>query len=225
MKEVLISQSWTRLDSGNPKLDIEALCSMPRLQSIYAETLRLYTSLFALRSNPHGTLELGDFKIPRDELVAVDSRCSAMDSNVWNTGSNTKFGNREELHPVNHFWAERFLVYAEDPNSGPLRFNQLGQNKAFDSASSSHIGTEGPQFTTDGLAGAWLPYGGGNRQCPARNFAKREIIVGYALLFSMLEIELLEVDGEGPRKPDMKYYGLGTLPPKGKVPFRFRRRE
>lgn len=76
----------------------------------------------------------------------------------------------------------------------------------------------------EGLSGAWLPFGGGSRQCPGRNFAKQEIILSFALIATMFDIELLEGTKKDSMQPDMKYYGLGTLPPKGKVPFRIRRR-
>ena len=199
-------------------MDIESLCGMPILQSMYAETLRLYISLFALRSAAHGDFNLGNFTIPRDELLAVDSRVAAMDKNVWKEGA----------HPVGQFWAERFLVYPDDPQSGPLRFNPskptTGPPTATEAASSHSVDKQGRHFTLDGLASAWLPFGGGTRQCPGRNFAKQEIILSFAVIFSMLEIELVDADKVEPPKPDMKYYGLGTLPPKTKVPFRVRRR-
>ena len=220
LEEIVTSQDWSSLDS-NPTMKIESLCNKPLLQSMYAETLRLYTSLFTLRSSSHGTLDVANFTIPKDELLAVDSRVSAMDSSIWNTGS-TKL-DCEGLHPLSKFWAERFLVLPGDPKSGPVRFNP-SKPKGPCPEFSSHLHDRDPHFTMDGLAGAWLPFGGGNRQCPGKSFAKNEVILGFAIVFSMLDIELLSLNDVGARKPDMKFYGLGTLPPKGKVPFRFRRR-
>jgi cytochrome P450 len=224
--EVLTSQSWSQL-STNSSMDIESLCNMPILQSMYAETLRLYTSLFALRSAPHGDFNLGNFTIPKDELIAVDTRVGAMNRSIWNVGD------AQSPHPIDQFWAERFLVYPDDPKSGPLRFNSSKPKafappaEAFDPSHPNNNG-KGPQFTMDGLSGAWFPFGGGTRQCPGRNFAKQEIILSFALMFSKLDIELLgDADSAvnvRARKPNMKYYGLGTLPPRGKVPFRIRRR-
>jgi cytochrome P450 len=227
MTEVIESQSGCTLDI-NTTTQIDSLCRKPLLQSMYAETLRLYTSLFSLRSASHTSFGLGDFQIPKDELVAVDSRVAAMNASVWNTGAPTADADAYAPHPLNCFWAHRFLVFPDDPTSGPLRGHPT-KPKAFvpGSSASSHDNKGGttPRFTTAGLSGAWVPYGGGNRQCPGRNFAKLEIIVGFAIVLSTLEIELLDHQNHERRKPDLKYYGLGTLPPKGKIPFRVRRRE
>ncbi|KAL8748110.1 MAG: hypothetical protein Q9190_000072 [Brigantiaea leucoxantha] len=189
---------------------------------MYAETLRLYTSLFALCSASHGDFDFRNYAIPKDELIAVDSRVSAMDSIFWDTGSTITDSN--EPYPLNQFWSARFLVHPDRPNSGPLRFDH-SKAKVPIPKPLTHFDSKGAHFTMDGLAGAWLPYGGGNRQCPARNFAKQEIILGFAITLSMLDIELLGSGATEPRQPDMRYYGLGTLPPKGKVRFRVRRRE
>ncbi|KAL9012222.1 MAG: hypothetical protein Q9173_003000 [Seirophora scorigena] len=218
LEEIITSQSWTGLHPS-PTINTEALCNMPVLQPMYAETLRLYTSLFALRSAAHGDLNINSFTIPRDELIAVDSRVCAVDSDTWNTGSKEKAG---AYHALNQFWAERFLVHPGDPHSGPLRFSHSGKKIA--RPESSNDPGKGPQFLMDGLAGAWILFGGGNRQCPGRNFAKQEIIIGFTLVLSMLDLELSSPDKDGIRKPNLRYYGLGTLPPKGKVPFRVRKR-
>lgn len=226
LTEVAESQSRITPDM-NASTRIDSLCSIPLLQSMYAETLRLYTSLFSLRSASHASFTFCDFKIPKDELVAVDSRVAAMDSNAWNTGTLT--ADADTPHPLNRFWAERFLVFPDDPTSGPLRVDPAAKAQMpvpeSSAAPHSHNGKASPRFSMDGLAGAWVPYGGGNRQCPGRNFAKQEIIMGFAIVLSTLEIELADKETHERRNPDMKYYGLGTLPPKGTIPFRVRRRE
>ena len=216
LDEIATYQSLSLLPR-NPSVNVETLCRVPILQSMYAETLRLYTSLFSLGSAIHGNFKLGNHTILQGQLIAVDSRVSAMDNRVWNTGASD---GKEEPYPLDLWWAERFLVNPNDPNGGPVRPHA---SKDPDPAS-PQLGDDRRRFTTEDLAGAWTPYGGGPRQCPGRTFAKQEIIVAFALVFSTLEIELLDATSKGPVKPNMKYYGLGTLPPEAKVPLRMRKK-
>ncbi|KAL8636074.1 MAG: hypothetical protein Q9228_006491 [Teloschistes exilis] len=209
------------IDHGNLSLKVESVCNVPILQSMYAETLRLYTSLLSLRSATHGDFTLDGFTIPRHELIAVDSRVTAMDKIIWNTRADE--GKEEGPLPLDCFRAEIFLVYPQDPASGPLRGGQSDQQMR-PTTSAHNTNCNSLRFTTEGLGGVWIPYGGGSRQCPGRNSAKQEIIVGFALLLPKYEIELVDVDKRGTVKPDLRYYGLGTLPPRMKTPFRIRRR-
>ena len=64
-------------------------------------------------------------------------------------------------------------------------------------------------FLLERVEGLWMPYGG-MKKCPDRQLAKQEI------LLSTFDIELC---GTNPSAliVDMKYYGLGTLLPKGKA--------
>ena len=229
----------SRTTTLNPTSAIESLCSKPYLQSIYAETLRLYTSLFALRSVAHEDMLLGKWRIPEGKLIAVDSRVAHMNHEVWNTGSKVSAPkhsdedeDREGSHPLSRFWAERFLEYPSEPTSGPLSLRFRATKPRLSASSTfqlppSHLmrsSPNSPNFTMEGLSGAWLPFGGGSRQCPGKNFAKMEIILSIAEILGNLEIELTADEGKGYATPDMKYYGLGTFPPKGKVRARIRRR-
>ncbi|KAA6413107.1 MAG: cytochrome P450 [Lasallia pustulata] len=82
--------------SGDRALTIESLCSNPLLQSVYAEILRIYTSLFALRSAAHEDFKLGEWSIYKDELIATVLE-------------------EEEPYPLSQFWAAKFLKYPDDP--------------------------------------------------------------------------------------------------------------
>ncbi|KJZ69546.1 hypothetical protein HIM_11059 [Hirsutella minnesotensis 3608] len=97
--------------------------------------------------------------------------------------------------PLREFDAERFLVASD----------------------------KGQQFNQDGLSGLWIPFSGGDRMCPGRHILKLEIFITFACLFLRYEIraKASEVDGV---KCDMKYQGLGALPPDRRVPFRIRRK-
>ena len=77
---------------------------------------------------------------------------------------------------------------------------------------------ERPSFSLDNLGGAFIPYDCGLNICPGRNFAKQEIMLSFAMLYTRFDIELCII-----RKvkinADMRYYGHGTPPPKGMVSF------
>ena len=78
-----------------------------------------------------------------------------------------------------------------------------------------------PIFTTEGLHGIFLPYGGGQNTCPGRHFAKQEILLTVAALTSYFDIELLGAE----TKESYRFFGTGVLGPKGKTRFRLRRRQ
>ena len=203
------------------QFDITKLCSGPLLQSIYAETLRLRVAIIITRTPERSDYKLGEWIFPKDELIGISSRTAAMDEELWN------FGTVGNPHLLNEFWSDRFLIYPNDANSGPLKKRTLQADEKKITTTESLTGKETqepPRFSTEGLSGAWIPYGGGQRMCPGRHFAKQEIIASFAMLCTAYDIELRTEKGSKP-EPDMSYFPFGGLPPKGKTPFRIRRRQ
>ena len=98
-----------------PNFDLTKLCSGQLLQSSYAETLRLYMAVGLMRIPSHKVYILGKWRFPQDHLIVMSSRTAHHNEESWNTGT------QEEPHPLNTFWANRFLVYPNDPTSGPLK--------------------------------------------------------------------------------------------------------
>jgi len=144
-----------------------------------------------------------------------------MDEEVWNTGTD------KDPHPLEDFWSDRFLIYPNNPSSGPLKKHTQPQAKNSLNTTATPIAQEThgpPKFSLEGLSGAWVPYGGGQRMCPGRHFAKQEMIATFAMLCTAYDIELRTEEGFKP-EPDLTYFPFGGLPPKGKIPFRIRRRE
>lgn len=199
-------------------LDIDMLCSRPLLQSIYAETLRLRVALFVTRTPENEAFSLGEWKLPPDETVVLSSRTGAMNPHVWNAGTPVN------PHPLDTFWADRFLIYPNDPMSGPARKDVVlvEDNHGGSTPEVKSLETE-PRFSLEGVAGGWIPYGGGQRMCPGRHFAKQEIIGTLALLLTHYEIELREPTNGVP-ECDMRFFPFGGLPPTKEIPFRMRRR-
>lgn len=128
------------------------------------------------------------------------------DKTVWNEGANGE-------HDVEDFWPDRFIVYPNDPYSGPRKP---------DATKSKSTKVKKPTFTADPVNGSFIPYGGGQKMCPGRFYAKQEALGALAMFLSRFDIELIE---NKPIVPDLSYFPMGILPPKGKYPARLRRRK
>lgn len=211
-----------------PELDINKLGHLPLLQSLYAETLRLRAAVAIVQSAEFGDFKFREWIFPKDKLLVISSRISHMNQDAWNTGI-------DNAHPVNTFWAERFLVFPDDPTSGPLKkthktatadttsfINKGHRCSAEPSAEENRYKTA--KFSIGGLAGTWIPYGGGPGMCPGRHFAKQIIMLASAMMFTAFEVELRTGENWTP-EADLRYDGLGVSPPKGAIPCRIRKRQ
>ena len=126
------------------RFNITKLCDSTLLQSMYAEVLRTRIAVAATRTPLNTDFKLGQWLFPKGELIVMPSSTSGMNKALWNTGG------PGDPHPLNKFWAERFIVYPDDPTSGPMR-NPPPRTEKLD----------GPEFSMKGMSGAWTPYGGG----------------------------------------------------------------
>ncbi|KAI1173338.1 cytochrome P450 [Nemania sp. FL0916] len=191
--------------------DLKALQNMPLLESAYAETLRLYVKTWVMVSSAHDDVDLGRWRLPRGCIGVINSDVSHMDKSFWNT--------QDGRHPVDEFWAERFLIDPNDPSSGPINPGmhsvgaapEPGQNK------------DKPYFSRAGLMGSWMPYGGGPSICPGRHLAKYVIFYVASLLVSKFDIELQ--DDRNTITLDAHRFGLGVGRPPGAIPIRVRKRK
>lgn len=190
------------------------------MQSVYAETLRLRVAVLITRAPDFSDFQLGEWTLQKGEMIGMSSRTAALNHQLWNAGTS------HDPHPLDEFWANRFLVLPGDTSSGPLRDGRSHQVRNENSTSDSLAAqsTSEPKFSIDGLAGGWIPFGGGQRMCPGRHFAKQEIIGTFAMLLDMFDIELQMPKGWAPVM-DMRYFPLGGLPIKGAVGFRIRTRK
>ncbi|KAF2112887.1 cytochrome P450 [Lophiotrema nucula] len=187
---------------GRLQFDIDQL-RLPILQAVYAETLRLRMHFYIIRMPDRVDMNIQDWIIPKRKVVVTPTTVAHMDSTAWNTGSNNE-------HPVDQFWVGRFFDCPLNNNEGKEQ---------------SHSFSDSPTFSTKGLEGSWIPYGGGPRQCPGRHFAKRQILLTIALMVNLFDCEILPEGRDVQEDFTLKGFGGGVSHPAGKVPVRLRRRK
>ncbi|KAI1439197.1 cytochrome P450 [Xylaria sp. CBS 124048] len=210
--EIAAHLGTTPLRDADPKI----LQAAPLLQSVYAEALRLYTNIYVMVSSPQGDVPLERWRLPKDSIALLNSSVSHRDAHFWNT--------RDGKHPIDSFWADRFVTDPRDASSGPinpaLRPHGSGAGGAAAPSRGKGNGGGAPFFSTDGLEAAWFPYGGGYSICPGRHLAKNIIMFISAILVTEFDVEFL-VDE---LVLDKWRFGLGIAGPTNKIPFRIRRR-
>lgn len=191
--------------------DIKTLLSLPLLQSVYAETLRLRVEVQTIFTSDQEDICINEWRFPKNSLIVVPAGAAHRDPNFWNT--------KNGEHPVGHFWADRFLAYPNDrsPQNTTTGGVDLGEKL-------SHTATEHgkPKFVSSGLANSYMPYGIGERMCPGRGFARREIIAFCALMADGYDMEILSTEKAFKLNPS--FYGIGTQRPLGNIPFKVRKR-
>ncbi|KAL8835180.1 MAG: hypothetical protein Q9170_003426 [Blastenia crenularia] len=192
---------------------VEKLLAIPLLQSIYSELLRLRVEVQTIFFGNEEEFQINEWRIPKKSLVVVPAGDAHRDEKIWNT--------KNGQHPLDHFWSDRFLAYPNDPQSGPRK---LARPKCDGSkCSPGSIQDDKPRFTSSGLADTFMPFGIGERTCPGRGFARREIITFCALVAHRYDIEL--VAGKQHFETTKAFYGIGTQRPKDPVPFKIRLRK
>ncbi|KAM0321290.1 hypothetical protein ACHAPQ_009513 [Fusarium lateritium] len=201
--------------------DIDRLCSGPLLNSIYFETLRVRVAAPVGRASLIPNLKFGRWQLRQGVGMLSTSWTGGHDPDFWNTGRVLPDGT--DAHPVDSFWAERFLKYDDDPASGPVR--QDVKATADNPVQRTPEDDRNARAVLDGTQGYWYPYGGGSKMCPGRFFAKQELMAGVAVALRAYEIELVDPAAASKIGPNMDYFPFGTIPPKGKVAARIRRRK
>ncbi|KAF2197033.1 cytochrome P450, partial [Delitschia confertaspora ATCC 74209] len=192
--------------------DITKLSEQPLLQSSYAEVLRIRVAITMTRVNEFEDFTLAGYRIPRHKPIVIFSRTSALNEEAWVQAG------REITKPLDEFHAERFLIHPKTHDREREKKKKVGIS---DNIAPKTNLDDRLQFSLDGLAGCWIPYGGGQRMCPGRHFAKNEILGTFALLCTKYDIELQDMD-TGKVQSDFGWYPVGSLPPVCKVPFRIR---
>ncbi|KAF2971352.1 hypothetical protein GQX73_g2174 [Xylaria multiplex] len=192
------------------KIDLDKLAGQPLTQSMHAEILRLYIAIFTLRHGETGPVQFSGYQLGTEQLALIYSRTGALDEEAW-----VRSG-RDLKTPLEQFDAERFLVGPDHP----LWVESVEEKRPGEDATGS-CGDR--QFSMEGLTGVWVPFGGGDRMCPGRHYAKTEMTVTLALLFNKFDLELTTMDTSAVQ-PNLKFAPFGALPPTCALPFRIRRK-
>ncbi|KAK3358215.1 cytochrome P450 [Lasiosphaeria hispida] len=175
--------------SGQKTINAQALLSLPLLQSIYIEGLRLHVSMNVTRQIT-GPVELGGVTLEKGAILQAATEITHYDEEIWGA----------QGHPASEFWAERHVKYVNDVGAD-------GQTKRV------------RQFAMAGKPNDFFPYGGGVSICPGRFFAKQEIMLTIAMLVSRFDIEFVEwVNRDGtpsdrPAQNDSRWSGGASVPP------------
>ena len=179
---------------------------------MFAETLRLYQTVALMRMSDED-FELDGWRFRKNRMIFLCSRSVHLNASLWNTGP------ANDPHAIDEFWADRFLTY---PDQNNVAGEHTTHRPVSGGCEEANPGTT-PVFSLKGLESCWVPFGGGPTLCPGRTFAKSEMLGSFAILSTKFDVELLTSGQE--IKPDMSFFSIGTMPPKGSIPFRIRRRE
>lgn len=202
--------------------DTTKLCNQPLLQSSYAETLRMYVAVYIIRKPIYEVAQVLQYTIPKERMMVTSSAMAHMDKRNWNLGT-------LEEHPVESFWADRFLTYgrpkASHSSASPAyRTDSMSMNRPGTPPSSTACADRPNEakFSLNGYSGAWIPFGGGIHQCPGRHWVKLQMLLSFAMISAAFDVELLAKGQD--LKVDMAKYGLGALQPAEKLKFKIKRR-
>lgn len=194
---------------------LNKLLSLPLLQSIHAEVLRLRVEVQTVFTSNQEDIRINEWRFPRSSLVLVPAGAAHRDINFWNT--------KDGKYPLKRFWADRFLVYPNDPHSGPRRSHVTKTDGIPCVKVKSGNESTTPKYISSGLANSFIPFGLGERICPGRAFARRIIVAFCAMVVHQYDIEILSNEEEFAMNP--AFYGLGTQRPINKIPFKIRKRQ
>ncbi len=214
-----------RVDSRDGKLGFEyvKLCDDPLLQSVYAETLRLHVASYLMRGPALADLNLRGWRIPKDAIMLISSYNAQNDPSAWCTSDKWPY------QPVEGFWSERFLEHPRSKTMAAVPSSITDQSTLEEhqhpnsTPSTRDAGHGALEFPLKGRSGNWIPYGGGQRMCPGRHFAKQEMISSLAVMLTLFDIELIDEADRIPQN-DMGGFGFGALWPKTATPIRMRLR-
>ena len=90
-------------DTGERSFDIQKLVTLPLLQSVFTETLRLRMNFNIIR-HAKEPVTMDGFTLSKGAMLQAPMMAAHYDPAVWSTTG----------HPASEFWAERHVKYTEE---------------------------------------------------------------------------------------------------------------
>ncbi|KAF4342255.1 Nacht and ankyrin domain protein [Fusarium beomiforme] len=200
-----------QLPNGRPHM--RALMVDPLIKSIYHETLRLRVASTVGRTATNDKVCLaGGWRIRKGVPIMFAGWLAGLDEWFWNTGQ--QFPEGQSQHPLESFWAERFLTYPGDPGSGPTKTKMRPRGSS----------VKRQKLTLAGLRGHYFPFGGGAFRCPGESLAMQVIIVSVAMILQNLHINLSKPEEAGKTRSGHRKLHFGSHAFDKPVPVEVRRR-
>ncbi|KAI1630814.1 cytochrome P450 [Biscogniauxia mediterranea] len=174
-------------EAGN--LNHEKVASLPLLQSVYTETLRLHVRVLITRIS-HEPVTIAGYNLPEGSIVQAPTEVCHRDESVWGVPG----------HPATEFWGYRHVREVETRDETGCSTKKL-------------------QFSLEGKAGSLFPFGGGLNMCAGRNFAKQEVLLAVAMMVLKLQVESfqwIQPGGEPSDRPaldDTRFANSVACPP------------
>lgn len=88
--------------TGKQEFDAQKLVSMPLMQSIYVECMRLHVSIAITREIMEDTI-LNGYRLKRGSMIQAPTNLVHQDDEIWD----------QDGHKASEFWAERHIKYVK----------------------------------------------------------------------------------------------------------------
>lgn len=199
VREEVATVTTIEPETGRRTIDAQKLVTLPLLQSIFTETLRLRIN-FNITRDVKQPVTLDGQVIPKGAMLQAPMMVSHYEEAVWGTTD----------HAASEFWAERHIKYIDETDGS----GQTHRKRVYAMA---------------GRATSYFPFGGGANVCPGRYYAKSEVLLTIGLIVSRFDIELAgwtKADGspsDRPAESDLRYCGAGAMPPDRGMQVRWKR--
>ena len=118
IREEVATAYITEPESGARTLDTQKLITLPLLQSVYTEILRLHVNFNIIR-NTKEPVTMEGFTLKTGSTLQVPMMVAHYDEAVWGSPK----------YPASEFWAERHIKYAQERDGD--RSGSIGRKREF----------------------------------------------------------------------------------------------